>query len=140
MPFNARREALIIGFAYHSLLNLDKSGKTQISQEKGQTWKIRTASDHTAPQRSLSAPRGCGAFFAPSRLGLRLAQSQSHHHSGAQRPRSETDQLKEQRRVRHCSSKLYKELACFHPSIHRSMGSIPIGVDYASHEFSPFDS
>ena len=30
MPFNARRETLIIGFAYHSLLKLDKSGKTQI--------------------------------------------------------------------------------------------------------------
>ena len=28
MPFNARREALIIAFAYHSLLKLDKSGKT----------------------------------------------------------------------------------------------------------------
>ena len=53
MPFNARREALIIEFAYHSLLKLDKSGKTQVSpsrpwQEKGQNWKKRTASDLTA--------------------------------------------------------------------------------------------
>ena len=34
MPFNARREALLIGFAYHSLLKLDKSGKTQISASR----------------------------------------------------------------------------------------------------------
>ena len=66
MPFNARREALIIAFAYHSLLKLDKSGKTQISasrpwqanqRKKGQNRKKRTASDLTAPQRSLTASR-----------------------------------------------------------------------------------
>ena len=40
MPFNARREALIIalaliiGFADQSLLELDKSGKTQISPSR----------------------------------------------------------------------------------------------------------
>ena len=34
MHLNARREALITGFAYHSLLKLDKSGKTQISPIK----------------------------------------------------------------------------------------------------------
>ena len=34
IPFNARREVLIIGFAYHSLLKLDKSGKTQISPSR----------------------------------------------------------------------------------------------------------
>ena len=36
MLFNARREALIIKFAYHSLLKLDKSGETQISPSR--TW------------------------------------------------------------------------------------------------------
>ena len=82
MPFNARRGTLIIEFAYHSVLKLDKSGKTQIS-----------------PSRPWQANR-------------ELAQS--HHHPGAQRPRSETDQLEEQRRVHHCSSKLYKELACLY--------------------------
>ena len=87
MPFNAHRVALIIGFAYHYLLKLDKSGITQISpsrpwqanrRKKGQNWKKRTASDLTAPQRSLTASRGLWRTSAPSRLGLRLAQS--HHH------------------------------------------------------------
>ena len=32
MPFNARRGAPIIGFAYHSLLKLDKSGKTLLKR------------------------------------------------------------------------------------------------------------
>ena len=31
MPLNARRETLMIVFTYHSLLELDKSGKTLIS-------------------------------------------------------------------------------------------------------------
>ena len=130
MPFNARREVLIIGFAHHSLLKLDESGRTQISlsrpwqanqrkkrqvlstiqalspmpfnarreaqlvkfaypyllklDKEGQNWKKRTASDHTAPQQSLTASRGLWHISAPSRLGLQFAQS--HHHSGAQRP------------------------------------------------------
>ena len=114
MPFNARREVLIIGFAYHSLLKLDKSGKTQInpskSKIKGQNWTKRTASDVAAPQRSMTASRGLWRISAPSRLGLRLVQS--HHHAGAQRPWSKTDQLEEQRRVRHCSSELHTKLPC----------------------------
>ena len=89
----------MIGFAHYSPLKLDKSGKTQISpskpwqenqRKKGLNWKKRTASDLTAPQRSLTASRGLLRISAPSRLGLQLAQS--HHHPGAQRPRSETDQ------------------------------------------------
>ena len=108
MPFNARREALIIEFAYHSLLKLDKNGKTHISLLKLE----RTASDLTAPQRSLIASRGLWRISAPSRLGLRLAQA--HHHLGAQRPRSKTDQLEAQRRVRHCSSEQFMKLACIY--------------------------
>ena len=89
MSFNARREALTSRFAHHSLLKLDKSGKMQISpsrpwqanqRKKGQNWKKRTASDHTASQRSLTASGGLWCVFAPSRLGLQLAQS--HHHPG----------------------------------------------------------
>jgi hypothetical protein len=34
MLFNARREALMIKFAYHSLLKLNRSGKTQISSSR----------------------------------------------------------------------------------------------------------
>ena len=93
------------------VVKLGKSGKTQISpsksKKKGLNWQKRTASDHTAPRRSLTASRS-----APSRLGLRLAQS--HHHTGAQCPRSETDHLEEQRRVRHGSSELHMELLCLY--------------------------
>ena len=99
------------------------------------------------------APKRCtmeyhGIATLRSRLGLRLAQyhhhpgaqrtrsetdsleeqrrvrlrlAQSHHHPGAQRPRSETDHLEEQRRVRHCSSKLYKELNCLYSKKDRKL-------------------
>ena len=53
-------------------------------EKTGQNWKRRTASDLTAPRRSLTASRGLWRTSAPSMLGFRLAQS--HHHPGAQRP------------------------------------------------------
>ena len=56
MPFNARREAQIIGFA------VVKRTSAQF-KEKGQNWKKRSASDLTVPQRSLTASRGCGTFL-----------------------------------------------------------------------------
>ena len=110
MPLNARREALVIGFAYQSLLKLDKSGKTQISPSRldksGKTQispsrpskskkKVKIGRKGLPPtSRPLSDPRPLHGGSAPSRLGLRLAQS--HPHPGAQHPRSETDQLEEQ--------------------------------------------
>ena len=46
MPFNARREALIIGFAYHSLLRLDKVVKRRSAQvEANQRKKIKEEKD-----------------------------------------------------------------------------------------------
>ena len=68
MPFNARREALIIGFAYHSLLKLDKGGETQISPSRNQRKKVKTGRiGLPLTTRPLSDPRpphgGYGAFL-----------------------------------------------------------------------------
>ena len=100
---------------------LDRGRKMQIStsrpwranqanqRNKSQNWKKRTTSDHTAPQRSLTASRGHFCTLEarpPARAIPPLSWSSA--------PRSETDQLEQQRRVRHCSSELYMKLACLY--------------------------
>ena len=103
MSFNARREALIIELTYQSWqANKEKRSKLE---EKSCPW------PH-CPSAILTASRDLWRISAPSRLGIRLVLS--HHHPGAKRPRSETDQLEEQWRVRHCSSELHMKLCCLY--------------------------
>ena len=72
MPFNARREALVVKFAYHSPLKLDRSGNTQISASRviarKSKKKVKTGRiGLPLTTRPLSDPSplhgGCGAFL-----------------------------------------------------------------------------
>ena len=96
MPFNAHREALIIGFAYHSLLKLDKSGETQISpsrpwqanqRKKGQNWKKRTASGKQIKEkRSKLEEKNCLWPHGPSAIPDRFTGAVAHFCTFEARP------------------------------------------------------